>query len=50
MRACGLRDAVALVNYFSWLENELNTTSNVHDEVTASDKLLEFRKYVFVPR
>jgi len=44
MRACGLRDAVALVNYFSWLENELNTTSNVHDEVTASDKLLEFRK------
>lgn len=43
LRKCHLRDAVALVRYFCWLENQLKA-GKIIDEVDGSDKLLEFRQ------
>jgi Xaa-Pro aminopeptidase len=43
MRACHIRDGAALIEYFSWLEDQLNVQKTVLDEVTAADKLEEFR-------
>lgn len=46
-RRCHVRDAVALVKYFSWLEKTLTSSDyNSHplNEAEAADKLLEFRK------
>ena len=43
MRACHIRDGAALIEYFSWLENELTEEKTKMDEVTAADKLEEFR-------
>lgn len=46
MRECAVRDAVALVRFFAWLEKEITEgRDSEHDEVSVSDKLLEFRKY-----
>ncbi|KAG0329275.1 hypothetical protein BGZ99_002824 [Dissophora globulifera] len=42
MRQCHLRDAVAVVNYFAWLENQLNKGTRL-DEVDAADRLQQFR-------
>jgi Xaa-Pro aminopeptidase len=43
MRQCHIRDGTALVEYFAWLENELNNGAEL-DEVQAADKLEEFRR------
>lgn len=43
LRSCHLRDAVALVRYFAWLEDQLKA-GKVIDEVDGSDRLLEFRQ------
>jgi Xaa-Pro aminopeptidase len=43
MRACHIRDGAALIEYFAWLEHQLMTEEAVIDEVTAADKLEEFR-------
>ncbi|KAA8893971.1 putative Xaa-Pro aminopeptidase P [Sphaerosporella brunnea] len=43
MRNCHIRDGVALIKYFSWLEEELKKGTEL-DEVQAADKLEEFRK------
>jgi Xaa-Pro aminopeptidase len=43
MRKCHIRDGVALIKYFSWLEEELKKGAEL-DEVQAADKLEEFRK------
>lgn len=43
MRNCHVRDGAALIQYFSWLENELKKGIEL-DEVQAADKLEEFRK------
>jgi Xaa-Pro aminopeptidase len=44
MRQCHIRDGTALVEYFAWLENELNHGAKL-DEVQAADKLEEFRRW-----
>lgn len=44
MRQCHIRDGTALIEYFSWLENELHQGTSL-DEVEASDKLEQFRRY-----
>ncbi|KAM3071960.1 hypothetical protein ACMFMF_007357 [Clarireedia jacksonii] len=43
MRACHIRDGAALIEYFAWLENKLIIEKAEIDEVTAADKLEEFR-------
>jgi len=43
MRACHIRDGAALTEYFAWLEQKLMVENAVLDEVTAADKLEEFR-------
>jgi Xaa-Pro aminopeptidase len=43
MRACHIRDGAALIEYFAWLENKLVTEKAEIDEVTAADKLEEYR-------
>jgi Xaa-Pro aminopeptidase len=43
MRACHIRDGAALIEYFAWLENKLITEKAEIDEVTAADKLEEYR-------
>lgn len=43
MRACHVRDGAALIDFFSWLENELNVKKAKVDEVAAADKLEEIR-------
>lgn len=43
MRACHVRDGAALTEYFAWLEDQLLVQKTVLDEVTAADKLEEFR-------
>lgn len=44
MRACHVRDGVALIEYFSWLEDQLVGRKATLDEVAAADKLEELRK------
>ncbi|KAK4217331.1 putative Xaa-Pro aminopeptidase P [Rhypophila decipiens] len=44
MRNCHIRDGVALIQFFAWLEDQLNVQKTVLDEVQAADKLEEFRK------
>lgn len=44
MRACHIRDGVALIEFFSWLENQLVVQRAVLDEVAAADKLEDLRK------
>ena len=43
MRACHIRDGAALIEYFSWLEQQLMVEKVDLDEVTAADKLEELR-------
>jgi Xaa-Pro aminopeptidase len=43
MRSCHIRDGVALIKYFAWLENTLVQKGETLDEVQAADKLLEIR-------
>jgi Xaa-Pro aminopeptidase len=43
MRACHIRDGAALIEYFSWLEDQLNVQKAELDEITAADKLEEVR-------
>ncbi|KAK6521696.1 hypothetical protein TWF506_001902 [Arthrobotrys conoides] len=43
MRQCHIRDGVALIEYFAWLEEQLRNGVEL-DEVDAADKLEEFRK------
>lgn len=43
MRACHIRDGAALIEYFSWLEQQLAVEKAELDEVTAADKLEEMR-------
>jgi Xaa-Pro aminopeptidase len=47
MRQCHIRDGTALVEYFAWLENQLEMGKTL-DEVQGSDKLEEFRRYAHV--
>ncbi|KAI5960597.1 AMPP [Candida pseudojiufengensis] len=39
-----LKDGRALIKFFAWLENELINNQEMIDEVTADEKLTEFRK------
>ncbi|CCK72091.1 aminopeptidase P KNAG_0I03070 [Huiozyma naganishii CBS 8797] len=39
-----VKDAVCLVQYFAWLENELNAKEMLIDEYRAAKKLIEIRK------
>lgn len=41
-RQCHIRDGAALVQYFAWLENQLNNGAEL-TESQAADKLEEFR-------
>ncbi|EPS39037.1 hypothetical protein H072_7191 [Dactylellina haptotyla CBS 200.50] len=43
MRNCHIRDGVALIEYFAWLEEQLLAGKEM-DEVDAADQLEEFRK------
>lgn len=43
MRNCHVRDGVALVQYFAWLENEVQNKRTV-TEISGAKKLEEFRK------
>jgi Xaa-Pro aminopeptidase len=43
MRACHVRDGAALIEYLSWLEDQLTIKKATLDEVTAADKLEELR-------
>ena len=45
MKACHVRDGAALIEYFSWLENELLIKKTKLDEVQAADKLESIRSY-----
>ncbi|KAG0090014.1 hypothetical protein BGZ93_009551 [Podila epicladia] len=42
MRKCHLKDAVAVINYFAWLEEQLASGANL-DEADAADQLHLFR-------
>ncbi|KAI9706827.1 MAG: hypothetical protein M1820_004798 [Bogoriella megaspora] len=44
MRQCHIRDGAALIEYFAWLEEQLNSKKIELDEVVAADKLEEIRK------
>lgn len=43
LRQCHLRDAAALVNFFAWLEEELELGNQTITECSASEKLAWFR-------
>ncbi|KAL4981144.1 hypothetical protein BDW66DRAFT_156236 [Aspergillus desertorum] len=43
MRACHIRDGVALIEFFAWLENELINKKTTLNEVDAADKLEQLR-------
>ncbi|MCZ4295928.1 aminopeptidase P family protein [Vibrio sinaloensis] len=43
MKACHVRDGVAMCKFLSWLDSEV-TTGNLHNEAVLSDKLEQFRK------
>lgn len=45
MRACHIRDGVAQIEYFAWLEEQLLSGKEL-DECQAADQLEAFRKYV----
>lgn len=44
MRQCHIRDGAALIQYFSWLEDQLIQQKKTLDEVQVADKLEEYRK------
>jgi Xaa-Pro aminopeptidase len=44
MRNCGLRDAAAMIEFWSWLETTIQDSGHGLNEVTAADKLLQFRQ------
>ncbi|PKS11860.1 hypothetical protein jhhlp_001154 [Lomentospora prolificans] len=44
MRACHVRDGVALIRFFAWLEHQLVNQNAVIDEVDAANKLEELRR------
>ncbi|CAI4211425.1 unnamed protein product [Parascedosporium putredinis] len=44
MRACHIRDGVALIRFFAWLENELVHERAEIDEVDAATRLEELRR------
>lgn len=43
MKACHVRDGVAMCKFLSWLDSEV-ATGNLHNEALLSDKLEQFRK------
>lgn len=43
MKACHVRDGVAMCKFLSWLDSEV-ATGNLHNEAVLSDKLEQFRK------
>ena len=43
MRACHIRDGAALIEYFAWLEDQLNNKMATLDEVQAADELEKIR-------
>lgn len=43
MRACHIRDGVALIRFFAWLEDQLVVAKNTINEVEAADKLQTLR-------
>ncbi|MDP5255823.1 MULTISPECIES: aminopeptidase P family protein [unclassified Vibrio] len=43
MRACHIRDGVAMVRFLAWLDNEV-TAGRLHDEATLADQLLSYRQ------
>lgn len=43
MRACHIRDGVALIRFFAWLEDQLVAKKSKLDEVQAADELERFR-------
>lgn len=43
MKACHIRDGVAMSKFLSWLDNEV-ANAKLHDEATLADKLESFRK------
>lgn len=43
MKACHIRDGVAMSKFLCWLDNEV-ANNRLHDEATLSDKLESFRK------
>lgn len=50
MRECHIRDGVALSRFLAWLDEEMASSSssamNIITEISAAEKLLEFRKQV----
>ncbi|KAM0275840.1 hypothetical protein ACHAQH_007350 [Verticillium albo-atrum] len=44
VRACHIRDGIALIEYFAWLEDQLVAKKAVLDEVQAADKLEQLRQ------
>ncbi|NMU25232.1 aminopeptidase P family protein, partial [Vibrio parahaemolyticus] len=42
MKACHIRDGVAMSKFLSWLDTEV-AAGNLHDEATLADKLEAFR-------
>jgi Xaa-Pro aminopeptidase len=50
MKSAHVKDAIALVKYFSWLENKIVSKKNndsIVTELSAANQLEKFRKYVF---
>ena len=43
MKACHIRDGVAMSSFLCWLDNEVEQ-GRLHDEATLADKLLSFRQ------
>jgi Xaa-Pro aminopeptidase len=44
MRACHIRDGAALIEFFAWLEDQLQTKKTILDEVAAAEKLEQLRR------
>ena len=48
MKAAHVRDGVALVKYFSWLEDQItNKNESVVTEISGADKLAQYRQLVY---
>lgn len=44
MKKAQLKDAISIIKFFSWLENELINEGGLIDEYSAGEKLIEFRQ------
>ncbi|CAK1553271.1 unnamed protein product [Leptosia nina] len=44
-RQCHIRDGIAVVRFFKWLHDQINSGANI-TELQAADRLLKFREYV----